>query len=1060
MDILAKLFCKQSQMSKDPLLSRTVVVQSHSLGQWLKLRLAEQQGIAANIECILPATYIWRSYQTLLPRIDLPNASPFDRERLTWRLMRVIPRLKQEVLQRYLKVPGDKDIRLFQLSRQIAGLYDQYLIYRPDWLIEWERNEPASISKISPENYWQVELWRELIKDCGELANTHRARLHAFFTQAIEHNQITNSEFSSPLSIFGISSMAPLHLETFRNLSKIIDIDVYFLNPCEHYWGDILAPKELAKRSVRELSRDQSSLSDEDHLTIGNPLLGSLGKEGREYLDLLLGLQNTGTHELFVENSNDSMLGFIKNDILKLEYGGAFDYKPAPRALSDSDKSIQVHSAHGRMREVEILKDNLLGIFSEHDSINPRDVVVMAPDINEYAPYIRAVFDENIRYGIAGRSNYDDSRLISGFLKILALPSSRLTNIEVIDLLEIPSVSRRFNLNEDALKKVIKWIRDTEIRWEYNGEEKLSRWGLPAENFNTWQFGIDRLMLGYAIETGLYANNLAHPINESDSEVLGSFCHFINSIAESRRTLSKRHSASVWGDVLRNTLSKFFLAEDQEVLELEELHSALEEIVSDSVASNFSGCFTNRVIIDWFEQRLSEARQGPGVVRGGITFATLISMKSIPFKIVCLIGLNDSDFPRKQKPLSFDLMQITDTRKGDRSRRSEDRYLFLEAILSAQETLYLSFKGKSSRDDQERPPSSVLSELLDYINNIFPEFETTQHPLQPFSRKYYDGSLVSYQQVWFDALNRNIKPSSFIDKPLEIVQEARAVDMNQLIAFFAHPAKYFFNNRLDVFLGNEEIQLEESESFELSNLERYQLKNLALQSMIKGRDEKHLRKELAASGRVLNNSHGAKVLDQEIEVARSVYNELATSISKEGPISISEEISLEDRMLSFSISNIYGDQHIDIRPSKLQKRQLLGIWVKHLCLCSIGQGLETKTISFDKERTQISVFDAISASEAKSTLHKLTSIHDQGTCYPVHFFPQYSYDFIEDVRKGMSHLDALNKIAAIWRTGRSGSEADDAYWKRISYSSQLFDESFTQISHEIYSPLLKAWRKI
>ena len=158
-----------------------------------------------------------------------------------------------------------------------------------------------------------------MVKDAGELANTHRAKLHARLLRLIKHSQLADSEFPKSLSIFGVSSMAPLHLETFQNLSIFMDIDVYFLNPCEHYWGDILAPKELAKRSIKDRYRGGSNLSDEDHLTMGNPLLSSFGKEGREYLDLLIGSDNISTHELFIENENDSMLGFIKNDILKLE---------------------------------------------------------------------------------------------------------------------------------------------------------------------------------------------------------------------------------------------------------------------------------------------------------------------------------------------------------------------------------------------------------------------------------------------------------------------------------------------------------------------------------------------------------------------------------------------------------------------------------------------------------------------------------------------------------------------------------------------------------------------
>ena len=1058
MGVLSRLFCEERQIPTDALLPRTVIVQSHALGQWLKLQLAENQGISANLECILPATYIWRVYQTFLTGIDLPDKSLFDRELLTWRLMRIIPRLNEKALEKYLERPGDKDIRLFQLSQQIAGLYDQYLVYRPEWLIEWEETEPKAEARIPAENHWQIKLWRELVKDVGELANTHRAKLHARLLRLIKHRQLADSEFPKSLSIFGVSSMAPLHLETFQNLSIFMDIDVYFLNPCEHYWGDILAPKELAKRSIKDRYRGGSNLSDEDHLTMGNPLLSSFGKEGREYLDLLIGSENISTHELFIENENDSMLGFIKNDILKLEYGGQIGNKPIPRALVDSDKSIQIHSVHSQMREIEVLKDNLLSIFSKDDSVKPKDVIVMAPDITEYAPSISAVFKEHIRYGIADRTDYDSSRIISAFLKILTLPSSRLTNIEVLDLLEIPSVARRFQLDEADRKIIENWIHKTEIRWEYHGEEKSSRWNLPADNFNTWQFGLDRLLLGYAIENGFYNNCLAHPISESDSELLGTLCHVISLIEQTRGDLSKRYSVADWSDLLYRIISDFFLPEDREVLNSEQLKNAIDAMVSDTKASGFTDVCNNQVIIQWLEQRLSRIRQSTGVIRGGITFATLVPMRSIPFKIVCLIGMNDLDFPRRQKPISFDLMQITGPRQGDRSSRIDDRYLFLEAILSAQKILYLSFQGRGSKDNLERPPSSVLSELLDYVCDIFPDFKITHHPLQPFSRKYYDGSIVSYDQVWFEALNQDGQFPAFIDKPLKILKELQAETMDQLIKFIEHPAKYFFNTRLNIFFDQEEQPLQGSEPFEPNNLDRYKLKTHALHEITAGKDTDQLRNELFATGKVLNKEYGKKLLDQEIEVARSVSNAV-TAMSHDVATSIIGSVPLQNRKLSFSVATIYGNKQIDIRPSKLQKRQLLGVWIKHLCLSASGYNLESVAISYETNRVKKLIFDAIPKAEAKNILEKIVSIHDRGICQPLHFLPQYSFDYFEEVRKGTSTLEALNKVRAKWQIGGIGSETQDRYWKRLNHSSPLFDDVFKQTALEVYNPLFLYWRQ-
>ena len=1059
MPILAQLFCEQSQQAADPFIPTTVVVQSFGIGQWLKLQLAERQGISANLDCILPANYIWRLYHHLLPETRLPEDSPFDRDRLAWRLMRLIPNSQHESLLRYLEAPGDPDIRQFQLSFQIAQLFDQYLVYRPDWPMSWEQGNPLLDAETLANQHWQVKLWQEVINDDPGIAALHRARLHQQLLDAISEKPKLPSGLPEKLTIFGLSSMARMQLDTFHALSEIVDIDVYFLNPCQHYWGDIVASRDVAKRSVRQLLDKEDALSDEDYLTVGNPLLGSLGKEGREFLELLLETDDVESHELFVETEGDSMLALLKNDILNLEYGGAFEEQPEQRAIFEDDKSIQVHASHSRMREIEILYDGLLSIFDSQGDIDPADVIVMAPDISEYAPFINAVFKDKIHYGIADRSLIQQSTLVASFLKIVALPTSRLTAVEVMDLLEIPAIARRFNLDEEALNKISSWIHETGIRWEYDGDEKSSRWHLPAENLNTWQFGLDRLLLGYAVEGGLYADRLPYPVDASDSELLGTLCHILRLLKQTRDRLSHSHDAAAWGELLHDVLLQFFLPEGREAIDIDQLQSLLDRLVSDVRVAAFEGSFSNELIRFWLEQQLTLAHQAPGFISGGITFATLVPMRSIPFKAVCLLGMNDADFPREQRPLSFDLMYLDGPRKGDRSRRTDDRYLFLEAILSAQKILYMSYQGKGARDNQDRPPSTVLGELLDYVTGIYPDFKATEHPLQPFSHRYYDGSLNSYQQVWYDALQHPPEEQPFIHRNLKIDEELEAESMDQLISFYRHPARYFFHNTLGVFFGDDHIELKESESFSLNPLERYQLTDLALDSLLMGDDESEWMREMIAAGRVLNNDLGKGYLDQQLSTARSIYGELRSLVT-EPPVTLKENINLGSTSLSFAINTLYDQQHIDIRPGALRKRQLLEVWVKHLCLNANEHHFQTTTISRGTDKAALTVIEPIAAQDARTHLQFLVDMHDKGLSHPLCFLPECSFAYATAIASGKTRLEAIQNAQKIWATEAPGSEGQDPYWRRIAISNALFDESFEQLSIDIYSPLIANWKEL
>lgn len=1061
MPVLAQLFCEQSQQVADPFIPTTVVVQSFGIGQWLKLQLAEHQGISANLDCILPANYIWRLYRELLPDIKLPEESPFDRDRLAWRLMRLIPQIREDIFQRYLVASGDSDIRLFQLSYQIAQLYDQYLVYRPEWPVAWER-DVAFLDKTLDETtlgqqQWQIKLWQQVIADAPGVANLHRARLHQSLLARINEQPTLPTGFADKLSIFGLSSMPKMQLDTFQALAKIIDVDVYFLNPCQHYWGDIVAPKDKAKRSVRALLDTEHSLSDEDYLTVGNPLLGSLGKQGREYLELLLETDNLSTHELFIDINDESMLGVIKTDILNLEYGGSFDTLPEPRSLPE-ENSIQIHAAHSRMREVEILYDQLLAIFDQQEGVEPKNVIVMAPDISAYAPFINAVFKDNIHFGIADRTLIQQSTLITSFLKIIALPGSRLTSVDVMDLLEVPAIAKRFELNEAALHQISSWIHDAGIRWEVDGNAKADHWQLPPENLNTWRFGLDRLLLGYAMDAdeGLFADQLAFPVDVADSKLLGILCHIIDLLTQTREALSHPHRAEDWRVLLNDILYNFFLPADAEAIEVTQLQTVLDRIQRDTKTSEFEEAFSNQLMRYWLEQQLSMAHQNPGFITGGITFATLVPMRSIPFKVVCLLGMNDADFPREERPLSFDLMHIDGARKGDRSKRTDDRYLFLEALLSAQKIFYLSYEGKGAKDNSERPPSTVVGELLEYITGIYPDFCVIDHPLQPFSRHYYDGTLPSYQQIWFNALQQPPGVEPFIAGELPAKEELKAESMEQLASFYKHPAQYYFHHCLGVFFGDDNIELKESESFVLDALEKYDLTNLALKAMLADDDETEWRREMVAAGKVLGNSLGDSYLDQLQSIARNIHQELKLLV-KGTPTSLREHVTLNNHNLSFSIHDLYNEQRVDIRPGVLRKRQLLEIWIKHLCLNANEHNYQTLTLSKGKHRAKISVINPLPASDAKQILQCMLDNHDMGILYPLHFLPECSFTFASAIATGKSRQEALQQVNKVWSQDMPGTESQDPYWRRISNANTLFDEAFEHLAIETYTPLLASW---
>ncbi|MCZ6501973.1 MAG: exodeoxyribonuclease V subunit gamma, partial [Gammaproteobacteria bacterium] len=652
---LTNAFCQRSQLNDtDPFTPSTVIVQSYGTGQWLKLQLAASQGISANLDCVLPAHFIWGLYRNLL---DQPKQSPMDKDLLTWRLMSILPGQGSpefEGIRSYLSIPGDRDLRTFQLASKIAGLFDQYLVYRPEWLLAWEEDKDPIASNP---HRWQPLLWRTLMQENPELKEQHRARLHQRLLKRLEKLDEPDL-LPQHLSLFGLSSLPLIQLDTFRALSAHIDVDIYFMNPCRHYWGDIVSEKDMAKRSIRELIGKTEPLEEEDYLEVGNPLLASMGKQGREFLELILETDRVNSFDAFVETSVDTALGFLQNDILNLEFGGQFGSSSITRQvkLKDDDHSIQVHSCHSKLREIEILYDQLLLIFSANPQITPADVIVMTPNVADYAPFIHSVFKKQIHYGIADRSLLQQSALVGSFCKLLELPDSRLTSVEVMDFLEVPAIARKFKLGEEELNTISYWINGAGIRWEIDGRVKSKRWQVPDNPQNTWRFGLDRLLLGMAMDSsnGIFEGDFPFDLESGDPKLLGTLCLIVQLIDDFRQLLAAPKTASAWQAAINAVLAELFIPLDEEALDLSMIQTLMQKLVDDTQTCGYEGDLSGQLVRYWINQQLAVIQSSMGFISGGITFATLIPMRSIPFKVVGLLGMNDLEYPREDRPVSFD----------------------------------------------------------------------------------------------------------------------------------------------------------------------------------------------------------------------------------------------------------------------------------------------------------------------------------------------------------------------------------------------------------------------
>ncbi|MFH1124424.1 MAG: exodeoxyribonuclease V subunit gamma, partial [Pseudomonadota bacterium] len=690
-----------------PLASEIVVVQSRGMERWLSMQLAERHGICANFRFPFPNAFVQEIFGKVLG--NLPERSPFEPDIMVWRIMERLPSLIAEPgfedLKNYL---GDtrQSLKLYQLSDRIADTFDQYLLFRPEMIFRWERHQ---------EGHWQAVLWRDLVQGNED---KHRAALAKGFFDAVRESSVDGHAFPERISVFGISALPRFHMQVLAGLSSFTQVNLFLMNPCREYWGDILSSREIERRMVGEGRVDGAE--GKLHLEKGNSLLASTGTLGRDFFDLINEF-NCDEYPAFEEPGEGTLLSCLQSDILNLverpERG------KEKKRLSPNDRSLQIHSCHSPMRELEVLRDRLLDMFEGDPELMPKDILVMTPDVEVYAPYIQAVFDQpvederRIPYSIADRSMRDEGRMTETFLSILDLPGGRFGASEILALLESKEVRRRLGFSDPDPDLVRRWVKESGIRWGIDAESR-TQLDLPPFAENTWRAGLDRLLMGYAMageDEKMFGPVLPYDHMEGEeTAVLGVLVDFAERLFNHVSSLARPKSLEGWSGALTEILEGFFLADDKSEQEMLTLRRSLGGLARTQELALFSREIDIRVIRYHLAQVLARSGFGYGFMTGGVTFCAMLPMRSIPFKVICLVGMNDDAYPRESKPLSFDLM-AKHPRPGDRSRRHDDRFLFLEALLSARERLYVSYVGQDIQDNSRLQPSVLVSELMDYL---------------------------------------------------------------------------------------------------------------------------------------------------------------------------------------------------------------------------------------------------------------------------------------------------------------------------------------------------------
>lgn len=1002
------------------------LIQSQGMERIISQTMADHFTSWCNFRFMLPMQFL--NYCSRQMKLETA-ADLYERDVMLWRiegLLRTIDEDHYRQLHHYLAA-GDGPLKRFQLAAQLANLFDQYQVSRPEMIDSWQSGR--TVTKEAAE-LWQMALWRRLREQCPDVP--HRGELLTSIIGRLNEDANSSASLPARLNVFGLTTMVPLFFRFLEGLANYCQVHLYVLSPCHLYWGD------MAKRRGQEQSEQ------------GHPLLVSMGEQGRDFQNLLYDdvnyEQDFASYQDPVADGRECLLTRLQSDLLKGEV------EPSDTDWPEDDDSICIVSCHSKIRELGVLKNHILKWLYENPELELRDIIVMAPDIQEYSNLIPAVFSD-IMHSIADRSLRRRNSMIKAFTTFLSMFAGRFGWDELFDLLKEPAVAGKLQLTTGDLDNIRNWVIDSGIRWGLSGAQKEAS-GLPSFEESTWKGGLERMLMGYVVDTSGSVDDIIPfgDIEGSNGAALGGLCHFITIIEQAVADFSNSYNLAGWSELLLMYSNLLFASEGEESREFLDLQEILiglgenvQELHSDDV--EFS------VVRGWLESVTRETRSSSGFLRGQLTFCSMLPMRSIPFKNVCLLGLNEGRFPGNDYRATFDLMGATH-RPGDRSRRKDDRYQFLETILAARERLYLSYVGQSIKNNEEIPPSVVLAELLDVLSGSYKAQRlVVHHPLQPYSSKYFTGqepNLFSFDSDYCQVAEQ-LRQSPEPAQPWW--QGRRDVDIERVSwldfqKFFRHPQGWFLRDCLGIRVRDEIAVVPESETFIHNTLEKYIIDRELIEDRARGESTSLALKRLQSEGRWPLGTSGELYFEERI-AALELFEAKIEQLQPGEPLEpLPIDLEIDSLHLHGLLGNLYEHGIFIYRHAKLRPRDCFNGWLHHLLFTHLTEQSKPTVVLGSDEHVEFKGEPPFSPD-----LEKLITVFRDGCREPSKLFLDLGFAALDSFQKGKGLQEGA--VAKLNSTIKNGYDQELQFLLEGCDPEDMFDIEFERVCHTILEPV---WR--
>jgi exodeoxyribonuclease V gamma subunit len=1023
----------------DPFAEDLVLVPARGVERWLSQRLSHVLGRGSGAQDGVCAGVSFRSPRSLIAEITgTDENNPWAPDALVWPLLDVIDTSLDEPWCRTLAThlghfaTGEEATlrqgRRYATARRIAGLFASYAAQRPQVLVDWSagRFTDGAAGALDADLGWQPHLWRAV---CQRMAIPVPAVRHL---QALTRLRTAASDLPTRLSLFGHTRLTATDLDLLQALATRHELHLWLPDSSNALWREFTgSPGPIARAD------------DRSHLDVRHPLLATLGRDLRE-LRRSLPAEVQDDYVGGVQKRPDTLLGWLQSDI------AANAVRPTDRQWSAGDRSIQVHSCHGPARQIDVLREVLLGLLADDPTLEPRDILVMCPDIESFAPLIVAGFGlgevagdrhpaHRLRVRLADRALVQTNPLLGVAAQVLTLADGRATASEVLNLAEAAPVRARFGFTDDDLESITAWVRESGIRWGIDNAHR-ARFGLDNYVQNTWRFGIDRVLAGVAMSDDAQAwLQQTLPLDDVGSnkvELAGRLAEFVDRLTAVIDMLTGTRPLRDWIDTLRDGVGLLTRADGGDGWQTGQLHRELADIL-ERAGDHTSIPLQINDIRSLLDRQLAGRPTRANFRTGTLTVCTMVPMRSIPHRVVCLVGLDDGVFPR------IDLVDGDDVLArrpltGERDIRSEDRQLLLDALMSATEKLVVTYTGADDFSGHRRPPAVPLAELLDVLDQTTPvairSDLVVQHPLQPFDvRNVTPGELIGTEPFTFDptvltaakaAAGAQVEPQVFPPGPL-LAPPGGDVALADLITFVKNPVRSFFRT-LEMALPRDVESIDDAMPIELDGLQKWQAGEQMLGDLRSGKDGRWVLDAEWRRGTLPPGQLGWRL-------AKSIRDQAAELAAAEaqhrggGPRAVDIDLDLGDgRRLTGTVTPVWGQKLVATTYSRLDGRHLLDPWVRLLALAATepDQAWSAVCIGRGGRDPVLTRVLGLPAEGPFTVLKSLVALYDMGCTEPLPLPIKTSYAWAEDRLRGRDPLPAARRA---WQSKYGGDHEEPAH---------------------------------